>query len=51
MRALEFGADHTEVDAAVLAEFTEELLVLRVGDVAWWLPYRVNRWLQEAMAI
>ncbi|MBC7270403.1 MAG: hypothetical protein H5T76_17135 [Streptomyces sp.] len=51
VRALEFGADHTEVDAAVLAEFTEELLVLRVGDVAWWLPYRVNRWLQEAMAI
>lgn len=49
--ALDFGVDHREVPSAVLAEFTEELLVLRVGDLAWWLPYRVNRWLQEAMAI
>ncbi|CAL9345807.1 hypothetical protein SUDANB176_00369 [Streptomyces sp. enrichment culture] len=51
IEALDFGVDHREVPPAVLAEFTEELLVLRVGDLAWWLPYRVNRWLQEAMAI
>lgn len=48
---LDQGAHHTEVAADVLAEFTEEFLVLRLGDLAWWLPYRVNRWLQEAMAV
>ncbi|MFE1958916.1 DUF5825 family protein [Streptomyces sp. NPDC059479] len=28
-----------------------ERLVLQVGELEWWLPYRVNRWVQEAMAI
>lgn len=48
---LDRGAHHTEVPADVLAEFTAEHLVLRLGDLAWWLPYRVSRWLQEAMAV
>ncbi|MFD4549158.1 DUF5825 family protein [Streptomyces sp. NPDC058466] len=48
---LDRGVAHTSVSADVLAEFTAEHLVLRVGELAWWLPYRVNRWLQEAMAV
>ncbi|MCS0605373.1 DUF5825 family protein [Streptomyces sp. LP11] len=45
------GCHHTDVPADILAELTEEHLVLRVDTLAWWLPYRVTRWLQEAMAI
>ncbi|MGW1274395.1 DUF5825 family protein [Streptomyces sp. NPDC002491] len=48
---LDTGVHHTDVDADVLSEFTAEHLVLRVGELAWWLPYRVSRWLQEAMAV
>ncbi|MCK1823382.1 DUF5825 family protein [Streptomyces sp. XM83C] len=51
IEALDFGTDHRDVPPAVLADLAGELLVLRVGDLGWWLPYRVNRWLQEAMAI
>ena len=49
--ALDPGTGHHEIPPPVLADLTGEHLVLRVGDLAWWLPYRVNRWLQEAMAI
>lgn len=45
------GVHHADVAADVLREFTDEHLVLRVGELAWWLPYRVSRWLQEAMAV
>ncbi|GGS29216.1 hypothetical protein GCM10010269_79940 [Streptomyces humidus] len=45
------GTHHSDVPADVLEEFTAEHLVLRVGDLACWLPYRVSRWLQEAMAV
>ncbi|MGW1893773.1 DUF5825 family protein [Streptomyces sp. NPDC002004] len=48
---LDRGIPHTEVPADILAEFTEEHLALRLGELAWWLPYRVTRWLQEAMAV
>ncbi|MFE1921213.1 DUF5825 family protein [Streptomyces asoensis] len=48
---LDQGAGRADVPADVLAEFTAEHLVLRVGELAWWLPYRVSRWLQEAMAV
>ncbi|MCB5168836.1 DUF5825 family protein [Streptomyces bambusae] len=48
---LENGAPAADVRPDALAEFAEEQLVLRVGDLAWWLPYRVKRWIQEAMAI
>ncbi|MFE1754457.1 DUF5825 family protein [Streptomyces anandii] len=48
---LDTGVHHTDVPADVLREFTDEHLVLRLGDLAWWLPYRVSRWLQEAMAV
>ncbi|WP_405884704.1 DUF5825 family protein [Streptomyces sp. NBC_01384] len=41
------ASPHTGVPADVLAEH----LVLRVGELDWWLPYRVTRWLQEAMAV
>ncbi|GAB7106951.1 hypothetical protein JCM4814A_52650 [Streptomyces phaeofaciens JCM 4814] len=45
------GAHHADVPVDVLEEFTSEHLILRVGELAWWLPYRVSRWLQEAMAV
>lgn len=48
---LAYGAPADSVPADALADFREEKLVLAVGDLAWWLPYRVNRWSQEAMAI
>ncbi|OIJ62583.1 DUF5825 family protein [Streptomyces mangrovisoli] len=48
---LDRGAVHTDVAADALADLTDEQLVLRLGDFAWWLPYRVTRWLQEAMVI
>ncbi|MFG2755837.1 DUF5825 family protein [Streptomyces wuyuanensis] len=48
---LDHGAPAADVPPDALADFTEEHLVLRVGDLAWWLPYRVKRWIQEAMAI
>ncbi|MFE4862168.1 DUF5825 family protein [Streptomyces sp. NPDC056670] len=49
--ALAYGAPSASVPAAVLADFLGERLVLEVGELAWWMPYRVNRWIQEAMAI
>ncbi|MFI1168854.1 DUF5825 family protein [Streptomyces sp. NPDC020801] len=48
---LDPGAHHADVPAGVLEEFTAEHLVLRLGDLVWWLPYRVSRWLQEAIAV
>ncbi|WP_432138109.1 MULTISPECIES: DUF5825 family protein [unclassified Streptomyces] len=48
---LDRGAGPGDVPADILAELTAEHLVLRADDVVWWLPYRVTRWLQEAMAI
>ncbi|MDF3299178.1 DUF5825 family protein [Streptomyces tropicalis] len=48
---LDRGVHHADVPADVLGELTAEHLALRVGDLAWWLPYRVSRWLQEAMAV
>ncbi|GGP64884.1 DUF5825 family protein [Streptomyces melanogenes] len=51
IEALVPGAPADSVPPAVLADFLSEKLVLEVGDLAWWLPYRVNRWIQEAMAI
>lgn len=48
---LAYGAPAGSVPADALADFHEEQLVLTVGDLEWWLPYRVNRWSQEAMAI
>jgi hypothetical protein len=48
---LDRGIARTAVPADVLADFTAEHLVLHVGDLAWWLPYHVTRWLQEAMAV
>ncbi|MFD7285270.1 DUF5825 family protein [Streptomyces sp. NPDC059863] len=48
---LAYGAPAASVPADALADFREERLVLAVGEVEWWLPYRVNRWIQEAMTI
>lgn len=36
---------------AVLDDFRGERLVLDVGPLAWWLPYRISRWLRESMTI
>ncbi|MCI0383736.1 DUF5825 family protein [Streptomyces sp. CNQ085] len=49
--ALDHGAHAGDVPAPVLAEFREERLVADVGPLVVWLPYRVRRWIQEAMTI
>ncbi|MEU8626783.1 DUF5825 family protein [Streptomyces sp. NPDC048669] len=49
--ALAYGAGQESVPQDALADFTGERLVLHVGPLAWWVPYRVSRWTQEAMAI
>ncbi|MGX1761404.1 DUF5825 family protein [Streptomyces lydicus] len=48
---LSYGAPAAAVPEAIAADFLEERLVARTGPLLWWLPYRVNRWIQEAMAI
>ncbi|MFF7751792.1 DUF5825 family protein [Streptomyces sp. NPDC007971] len=48
---LDRGVHQADVAADILEELTAEHLVLRAGDLAWWLPYHVSRWLQEAMAV
>ncbi|MFG2721210.1 DUF5825 family protein [Streptomyces sp. NPDC048416] len=51
IETLSYGSPTASVPAAVLADFLEERLMLRVGELGWWMPYRVNRWIQEAMTI
>ncbi|MGY5134245.1 DUF5825 family protein [Streptomyces nigrescens] len=48
---LSYGTPLRAVPKAIAADFLEERLVSRTGPLLWWLPYRVNRWTQEAMAI
>jgi hypothetical protein len=48
---LAYGAPAERVPRAVLDDFRGEQLVLDVGPLAWWLPYRISRWLQESMTI
>ncbi|MFF8727088.1 DUF5825 family protein [Streptomyces sp. NPDC015171] len=48
---LAYGAPADSVPADVLDDFRTEKLVLDVGPLAWWLPYRISRWLQEPMTI
>ncbi|MGW8066273.1 DUF5825 family protein [Streptomyces ziwulingensis] len=48
---LAYGAPASAVPPDALADLREERLVLAVGGTEWWLPYRVNRWIQEAMTI
>lgn len=45
------GAPASAIPAAILDDFRSERLVGDVGPMSWWLPYRVRRWIQEAMAI
>ncbi|MEU6126809.1 DUF5825 family protein [Streptomyces sp. NPDC047123] len=48
---LDHGALADTVPKAVLEDFRGEQLVLDIGPYAWWLPYRVSRWLQQSIAI
>ncbi|MFF8314664.1 DUF5825 family protein [Streptomyces lydicus] len=48
---LAYGAPPSAVPEAIAADFLEERLIARTGPLLWWLPYRVHRWIQEAMAI
>ncbi|MFC4333087.1 DUF5825 family protein [Streptomyces andamanensis] len=48
---LAYGAPAHTLPSGVLDDFRGERLVLDVGPLAWWLPYRVSRWLQESMTI
>ncbi|MCT2590807.1 DUF5825 family protein [Streptomyces sp. N2-109] len=45
------GAPASAVAPEILDDFRSEQLVGDVGPLVWWLPYRVRRWIQEAMAI
>ncbi|MFD8734017.1 DUF5825 family protein [Streptomyces sp. NPDC059618] len=42
--ALSTGARPGSVAPGVLADFEAEDLLGTVGDLKWWLPYRVHRW-------
>ena len=48
---LMYGAPSASVPAAVLDDFRSENLVLDIGPLSWWLPYRISRWLQEPMTV
>ncbi|MGW3008317.1 DUF5825 family protein [Streptomyces sp. NPDC001219] len=48
---LSYGAPLRTVPKAIATDFLTERLVGRTGPLLWWLPYRVNRWIQEAMAV
>ncbi|MFD8543007.1 DUF5825 family protein [Streptomyces sp. NPDC059649] len=48
---LSYGAPRSAVPESIATDFLAERLVRRTGPLLWWLPYRVNRWIQEAMAI
>ncbi|MEU1408149.1 DUF5825 family protein [Streptomyces sp. NPDC005728] len=48
---LDRGARAGDFAADIIEELDAEHLVLRADDLVWWLPYRVTRWLQEAMAV
>ncbi|QUI29677.1 hypothetical protein H9W91_01440 [Streptomyces alfalfae] len=48
---LDHGAPADTVPRAVLDDFRGEQLILELGPYAWWLPYRVSRWLQQSIAI
>ncbi|WP_374117378.1 DUF5825 family protein [Streptomyces sp. RKAG293] len=48
---LEHGAPAAELPAEVLADFREERLIGEVGELAWWLPYRIQRWIHTAMVV
>lgn len=44
--AIRDTAEARGVPAAVMADLVAESLVLRVGDLHWWAPYRPRRWAQ-----
>ncbi|MEU2565183.1 DUF5825 family protein [Streptomyces longispororuber] len=48
---LDHGATADGVPASALDDFRSEQLVLEIGEYAWWVPYRVSRWLQQSIAI
>ncbi|MBH5338590.1 hypothetical protein IHE55_28935 [Streptomyces pactum] len=45
------GVPASAVDPRILADLRSERLVGDVGELVWWLPYRVRRWIQEAMTV
>jgi hypothetical protein len=45
------GASVSLLPERVLADLEAEHLVGRVGDTAWWLPYRVRRWPHPAFRV
>ena len=54
LRAIErlsAGCPADEVPAPVLDDLVREGLAGRVGDLAWWIPYRVRRWPPSALVV
>lgn len=48
---LSAGCRVGEVPEAVLDDLVGEGLAGRVGDLAWWVPYRVRRWPPSALVV
>ncbi|WP_240529074.1 DUF5825 family protein [Streptomyces antioxidans] len=45
------GAPVSSITASALADFREEKLIGEIGELAWWQPYRVRRWMEESIMI
>jgi hypothetical protein len=45
------GCGVDEVPAAVLDDLVGEALAGRVGERAWWIPYRLRRWPSPALTV
>jgi hypothetical protein len=48
---LSAGCPTGQVPPEVLDDLVGEGLAGRVGDLAWWMPYRVRRWPSTALAV
>lgn len=51
VRDLEHGALVSDVPEDILAALEGECLVVRVGEYACWLPYRVRRWPHPPLSV
>ncbi|MET7458382.1 DUF5825 family protein [Streptomyces sp. NPDC005574] len=49
--ALEYCADVNDLDEDIVDQLAAENLVFTSGDRKWWLPYRVRKWPQPALAV
>jgi hypothetical protein len=48
---LSAGCPAAQVSPGVLEDLVNEGLAGRIGDLAWWMPYRVRRWPPAALVV